>query len=76
MFDRDDDARLKRIEGKVDTLLSERLDSITQSLVRIEAKLDQLFPVITQQDLDAVTDRIQGAATKLDLTANPNVSIS
>lgn len=71
MFDRDDDARLKRIEGAIEFLTSERLESISSSLVRIEAKLDKLKPMMTEQDVDNLANQINSAADKLDSTAKP-----
>ena len=72
MFDRDDDARLKRIEHTVDLLLSDRLESITSTLVRIEAKLDRLKPTgMTDADVDEVVNKIGDAANTLDTTAKP-----
>jgi len=71
MFDRDDDARLKRIEEAIEFLTSERLESISSSLVRIEEKLDRLKPIgMTDADVDDVVKKIDEASATLDTTAN------
>lgn len=75
-FDSFDDARLKRVEAKLD-LLPGALN-VSERLARIESKLDQLIVLaksigggMTDEDVDLVVSRINASAANLDATAKP-----